>query len=332
MQRIEHKYKNVSPIFKDIETYFTLVSEKDVKRTKSLVTNTYDESFSMLDNIFYTFAHLNSGIKFENKKYKTIYVKDSDTIIVCFSGGKDSIATALYYKEQGWNVILYHMRHINPPLSDEYIHAKRLAQELDMQIYIDDIKLSGYHDYIEHPMKNMLIANGALNYGISNNITTKIAFGNYLYSSLADDNFDFCGGDCVEMWMAYENIIKRIIPDFEIYLCLENLNDTLEKVCYNKTILDMSVSCICRANLRDYWHNWAETKYNLKLPKHRCGRCYKCCVEYIYMVDHDLQEYNEDYYRYCLNNLEKNLKKEGCNEDVWNHYFFYDKGKSKYYG
>lgn len=329
MQTISHEYENVSPIFDEIERYYSIVSEKQYKKT--LVPQIFDGSFMLLDELFYTLADVYSGIEFIHRQYDIIDIEDNNNMIVCFSGGKDSIATALYYIEQGYNVYLYHMRHINPPLSDEYIHAQKIAEKLGLPIRIDSVKLSGFHDYVEHPMKNMIIANGALNYGIREGIGTNIAFGNYLSSSVEDDNFEFCGGDDTEMWCAYNDIIQRIIPDFMMNICLHDIGDSLEKVCYNKNVLDLSVSCICRANLRNHWHNWAEEKYHIKLPKNRCGRCYKCCLEYIWMTDHDLQEYNRDYYEYCLSNLKRNLEKEGNSDDVWNHYFFYDKSESKYF-
>ena len=117
---------------------------------------------------------------------------------------------------------------------------------------------------------------------------------------------------------------------------LDNLSTTLESVCADKDLMDMSVSCLGRASMRQYWHDWVLKKYGVNIPKHRCGRCYKCCIEYIYMTDHDLQEYSEEYYKYCLKNLKKNVQREDgikySDERVWAHYFFYDIERSKYYG
>lgn len=338
MQTVRHHYQNVHRIFDDIEQIYFIMSKKISLRSDTLITPpfTLDNSFKKLIGLF-----LDNGRDrfwmFYDKLYKPLDLpeRDEKNIIVCFSGGKDSIATVLYYMEQGYNVYLYHMKHINFALTDEYKRVEALSVYWNLPLYIDEIKLSGHHDYVEHPMKNMIIANGALNYGIREGIGTQIAFGNYKTSTLENDNFEYCGGDCVEMWEAYEHIIQRIIPNFHIMLCLDNLNDTLETVCKDDTLLNMSVSCIGRANLRKHKHDWVKKKYGIDLPTHRCDQCYKCCVEYIYMTDHDLQEYSEEYYKYCMKKLKKNVDAEDGSDysmkEVWEHYFFYAISESKYF-
>ncbi len=120
MQIVTHAYTNVSPIFDDIEKYYSLVSDK--AQTKPLFSNTFDKSFKLLDALFYDYADLKTYIRFTKKKYPKLSNNLNNNMIVCFSGGKDSIANALYYIEHDYNVYLYHMRHINPALSDEYIY------------------------------------------------------------------------------------------------------------------------------------------------------------------------------------------------------------------
>ena len=79
----------------------------------------------------------------------------------------------------------------------------------------------------------MLIANGALNYGIREKIGTQIAFGNFSNSTLEVDPFDVCAGDCKEMWSAYEQIIQTAIPDFKVILPEQNIADTMELMIEN---------------------------------------------------------------------------------------------------
>lgn len=330
MQYIYYMYNNIHPIFNDIEQAYTLTSDY---AQPSLLKGIYDKSFKPLFKLYKDYGNRQYNVQYANRQYPKIKAFGAGNIIVCFSSGKDSIATALHYRKVGYKVWLYHMHNINPPLFDEQVQAKKLAEYLDMPIFIEDVMLKGRHTYIEHPMKNMIIANGALNFGIREGITTNIAFGNYTTSSLQQDNFNFCGGDDIEMWQAYEKIIDKVIPKFKMHMCLQHLGETLETVCNNKELLELSISCLCRASMRKYWHNWVYEKYNVRLPEHRCGRCYKCCIEYIYMTDHNLQDYNEDYYRYCFNNLRKNVEREDgikyTDEQVWQHYMFYDIGESK---
>lgn len=334
MQQVIRQQKNLHPIFNDIDRLYAILSKKN--RDVGIVKEVFDNSCKSLLDLFAENG-IEPAVVLTDKQFIPFgKYKKNKNIIVCFSGGKDSIATVKYYMSHNYKVYLYHLKHINPPLYDECYAAKEIADYLHLPIYIDDIKLIGKHDYIEHPMKNMIIASGALQWGIRRGIGSNIAFGNYTTSSLDYDNFEFCGGDDMEMWDAYNEMIQPFLPGFHMNIVLDNLGQTLETVCHDKKLLDMSISCLGRASMRPYWHNWVKSKYGVELPKHRCGRCYKCCIEYIYMADHDLQEYSEAYYKYCFGNLKKNVEREDgilyTDEEVWNHYVFYDIGRSKYYG
>lgn len=336
MQTITREQSNIHPIFNQFDRLYAELSEHT--NEKKLIPSVYSDIFNPLIELFKDNGY-KGEISTENTHWNTLECvnllrKHKKAIIVCFSGGKDSIATVEHFLKMGYKVYLYHMRHINPPLHDEWIQAQKLAEHWNIPIFIDTVKLSGKHDYVEHPMKNYMIANGALQYGIRERITTNIAFGNYRTSSLEFDNFEFCGGDDIEMWNIYNDIISAVIPGFEMNIVLDNLAETLETVCHDKDLLDMSVSCLGRASLRQHWHDWVKTRFNISLPTYRCGRCYKCCIEYIYMTDHDLQEYSPEYYKYCFNNLKKNVEREDgrkySDEEVWSHYFFYDRSVSKW--
>lgn len=309
MQKIVNKhFQNDHPIFDEMERLYYVTSE-DVEFP--LVPYVWDESFESLVGLFNQYGGCNYNFTYTKKPYAPINLpKYSDKdVVLCFSGGKDSIATLQKLQAQGYNVYLYYLRGVNAVYDEQY-RVIDLAKEFDCEYFIDEVSLSGYHDWIEHPMKNMIIANYAIQYGIRHGIGTKIAFGNYLDSTLEVDNFAFCGGDDIEMWRAYEKIIQRIIPDFHIILCLNNLGETLDVVCKDSKLLNLSQSCIGRAGLRKYNQNRIEKKYGIILPRNRCGTCYKCAVEYVYMADHKLTEYQPDYYKHCIALLAKNLVNE----------------------
>ena len=328
MQKIIHEVDNIHEIFDDFDLLYTLLSQKEPDN--SLIMATMNSNFEYLVSLFEnTGWHGNISLNHYDYSYLSV-PRNEKNIILCFTGGKDSVATAQILKEQGYNVYLYYMRGINPTFTDEYKIALECADYLNLPIYIDSCTLCGHHDYVEHPMKNMIIANGALQYGISEGLTVQIAFGNYYTSSIEDDNFEFCGGDDIEMWEIYINIISSVIPGFEMKIVLENLDETLSVVCKDSKLLDHTLSCLCRTALRPYWHERMSNKHNVKLPKYRCGRCYKCCVEYIYMADHDMTEYSDSYYKYCFSNLRRNYEKEhgkktGTVDNVWNNYFLYER-------
>ena len=340
MQKIIRQTSNVHKVLDDIDRCYSLLSDRDW--CGGLIRPTLDKSFKpLLDTFkqygdFYTDVSFIDEINLTDVVYEPMAVcYNEKKMVLCFSGGKDSVAAAKLYKEQGYEVHLYHLKHINPSFSDEWECAKECARLLDMPIFIDDIRFSGHHIWMEHPMKNMVIANGALSYAIREGLGTNIAFGNYTTSVLESNAFDRCAGDCVDMWDRYTNIIQRIIPNFKIYNTLENMGQTCDIVCKDRALLDASLSCLCRHSLRQYRSDWVKKKFGLELPKHRCGSCYKCAIEYIYMADHDLIEFNDAYYRYCLNQLYKVSNAEYLGlyfiSELWNTYLTYPMSESKLY-
>lgn len=329
MQTVKRVNPNALPIMDDIDRLYAYLSDKP---NTALFYPTYDESFRSLIETFEAYTYNTWKVKYEKREYTKIEPISHNNLILTFSGGKDSITSALRYKEYGYNVYLYHMKHINPSFSDEWKCAKESADILGLPIFFDDIQFSGHHMYMEHPMKNMIIANGALSYGIREGIGTDIAFGNYLSSYLVDNVFERCAGDCVDMWETYETIIQQVIPEFQIQMNVNNMGDTLEELADRPDLLNASLSCLCRHSLRDYRRQWVKDKFGVELFQKRCGSCYKCCVEYIYMADHGKLLINKPYYKYCLGQLLKVLVAEEGEQDnvelFWNHFFAYEQEES----
>ena len=333
MQQIVRKVKNIHPIFDDIERLYTYTSEQKT----TLFPLNLDNSFDYLLSLFEDYGNFSCKANLIEKQYPKLSVelRDDKNILLAFSGGKDSTALALRYKEYGFNVTLYHLRGINQTYKDEWQVCEKVADKLDMPLIIETVSLKGSHCWIEHPMKNMIIANSMIQYCIKNNMYPNIAFGNFTNSSVEDEAFEVCGGDCFEMWKSYENIITQIIPDFEINISFESMKNTWEMILAHREIIDIVQSCIGPYRSREYLKKKNEEKYNIKLFDHHCGSCWKCALEYCTYADNDLQEYNAGYYSHCLEILKKTYKKEyGINptiDKIWEYYFSYTRDKSKFF-
>ena len=324
MQRIEHKYINVSTLLDEIEKLYFLTSNSDECIKGQFVLSLLQPIADVMTGNAYLYP-----IKYiYGFCDKVDTVQDDKTYIVCTSGGKDSVATAKVLKEAGFNVILYHMHGINQAYYDEYTTIPKIAEYLGVPYHIEDVKLIGKHQYVEHPMKNMLIANGAITYCVQNKLPVNIAFGNYSSSKLDDMEFDVCAGDSRDMWDIYESIIQTIIPDFHIYTPLESIKDTYDILGDDLFIYKNCISCISPYRFREYWKNRTEDKYGITLLDSRCGCCHKCCLEYMVLVDNGTLEYNKKYYDHCFDILKKTAKKETgiemTSQQVWNRYFWYN--------
>lgn len=339
MQRVIHQYKNASRIFNMLEGLYAYVSDSDYMFDDILWL---DESFEELCDILqeHLLIFRKPEIKAFNMPKITVETDDfCDTkkeITVCLSGGKDSAAVAYYYKKRGYKVHLYHATGVNKAYGDEKKAAQQIADYLGCDLFIDKIHLEGTHQFIEHPLKNYVIANGALHYALANGYAPVLAFGNFSKSLLDMNEFEVCGGDCIEMWYAYEKIIHTIIPEFRMEIPLETNADTFDILSHDWDLFSMCVSCMSPFRFREHWKHRTEENFNLRLFENRCGCCWKCCVEAMWLMDFDKSIYHEDYYRYCVGILAKTIFKETGQREydiqaIWDNYMFYPIEKSKAY-
>lgn len=335
MQRVLHTYRNQSRIFNILEGLYAYISDTDRAFDDVLWTDT---SFAPLCRILQEhLADFNPPVEkpLNLPKISPVHVRPRE-ITVCLSGGKDSAACAFYYIQQGYIVHLYHAAGVNKAYGDEKQAAEKIAKYLGCDLYIDKIHLEGKNVFIEHPLKNYVIANGAIHYCLYNGYTPRIAFGNFRGSSLEDNEFEVCAGDCIEMWDAYRPIVQSVLPEFEIEIPLQSNADTFWLLRQDWELFKLSVSCMSPYRFRAHWKHRTEEKYNVRVFENRCGCCWKCCVEWMWLADTGNVEFNEAYYIHCFEILERTIIKETGEpaesiQEVWDQYMFYPIEKSKAY-
>jgi hypothetical protein len=335
MQSVIHEYTNLSSVFTDMEFIYTDVSSSYTPGLR-LLPLVFDTSFIDLYEILRDNVSWCPQYVFEEKVIPHINVPESNNMIVCISGGKDSVAVTKHYIDMGYNVYLYHMHGINKVYTDEIEAVKNVAKYFDIPLYVDTVVLSGTQDFVEHPMKNFIIANGAIHYAIREHLGINIAFGNFNESYLEDNDFDVCAGDCMDMWYAYEKIVRRYLPQFTMNIPFKTSQDTVEILIDNPELLELCISCMSPYRFRDYWKKRTEKKYGVQLMPHRCGCCWKCASEYIIYSDLGILDFDMPYYIHCLEILYHNKVKESkikrwTIQDLWSEYFLYTIDKSRAY-
>lgn len=235
--------------------------------------------------------------------------EDNNKILLLFSGGKDSTATAIDLREKGYNVTLYFLQGVNLSYSDELERAKVVAKKLNMPMIIDYISVTGKGDFLENPTKNQLILAYALNYGISHNIYT-YCYGGFKEDTIEQSAFDRNFSDSIELFNWFESGIKRMIPQFNVITPFDNEVETLKLIGKYPELWNDFQSCLTPKRYREHLRKTNQEKYNVKLFDHRCGSCWKCCMEYIVFCDLGLVEYNEEFYKHCLDIFSNKLKEE----------------------
>ena len=327
MQTISYDYKLISPLMSYIHLLYSILSGGAEKR--GLLQDVFPLEFEPVVDLFDR-----HGYGYDCKYAEFIFPKipkqtNDKAVVVCVSGGKDSLATAMYYKERDYDVRLFHLKGINKCYPDEYKAIENAARYLGLSLCEWEVKLHGNHQYIEHPLKNWIFMNAALTYAIREVGTTNVAVGNFQTAYLSDQKFEVSAGDTIEFWHYYEDIIHMILPDFQVLLPLENVGETLRAFEGKPELLEISQSCIGTYRFKEYKGNLVRKKYNYPLLPHRCGSCWKCALEYIYYVEYDMFEMNEEYYKHCLKILYNTMKFENdyneyTVEDVWNNYMLTD--------
>ena len=221
------------------------------------------------------------------KKWEGSYTTRGDArhngrdLMVGFSGGKDSLATALWGLEKGYDVTLFHVKGVNPSYPNEVNHAVTLAGELPARLIIKQVKLTGRSDFMENPVKNQLILAAMIAWGYPQGIA------NYALGDFWDDTLDksniICNlSDARELWLGIESYLGDIYNPFSYKHIFNNYSETYLQILRTRPdLLEQVLGCMAPLRYRAGYRQHNESKYKLNLLPGRCGSCWKCCAEYL---------------------------------------------------
>lgn len=247
------------------------------------------------------------NVRYENVEKKLCANRLNNNVVVCFSGGKDSVAAAIKLRDEGRNVFLFHVAGINTSYPDEIMHVVQLAQYLNMPLHVMHIKQQGKTSFKESPVKNQLIASLALDYAVENNIGVSICFGDFKTDTTQNSQFFESWSDTQEMWSAWLALVRSYFSDIELIIPFDTYNETLDIISDSRELLEKVCGCIMPYRFRKMTRERNEKKYIIELLPNRCGSCWKCCTEYIFLVDKGIVPLNNKFYEHCLNFLVKKL-------------------------
>lgn len=296
---IENNIGYFTDIFKQI---FMDIDNKDDIKVNNLPCE-------LNDYLRLLYKYSNKSILFNNektnvKKYNITNVNNK--VLVGFSGGKDSIATAIKLIQKGYEPILFHVKGINKSYPYEYKFAKQTAEYMKLEYIEVHVKLSGKTRFKENPTKNQMILSMMVDYGINKNIY-KYSLGSSYLKDIKQTNILYDFSDAKEIYELMDKFYKHSIDKFEYLFIAGNSTDSYKTIYeYDKKIIDNMCSCMLPFRYKKNVIIANKKKYkNIKLNEGMCGSCYKCCYQYIHLVLLGEYKLDTDYFKHCIKVLRK---------------------------
>lgn len=215
---------------------------------------------------------------------KPSFVKDDNRVLLCCSGGLDSVYQALRLRELGYDVILMHLNGANFYENGQAHKVfESFAEKFSFDAY--EPKISPKHKgeykkaWQENSFKDFLIYSIAIDYMIKHNIRY-LSSGDDLRLEMKDQVTGVNTGDARQLTEAFINA-------FGIeFLPVDRNIDKAQRLAYLDRFgaRDYYLSCVGPGRLIRSQHERYEKKFGVKTDKWCCFSCRKCCFHLL--ADH----------------------------------------------
>jgi 7-cyano-7-deazaguanine synthase in queuosine biosynthesis len=214
----------------------------------------------------------------EPEPYRPAPRPDDETVIVGFTGGKDSVAAALALEAAGLRPLCFHVAGLNRSYPQEEALSREIAAARGWELVVRRVRQSGRSAFPDNPVKNQLILALAADYGAPRGIR------HYSQGAHQKDNVgtlarDFNGSDFVEMYDTALPFFQAAVPGFTLHVPLQTdaaAYQTLVRL--GPELIPLLSSCILPLRYRPATRRANERKFGQLLPR-RCGSCHKCVKE-----------------------------------------------------
>lgn len=265
------------------------------------------EGFKENINLIYNKHNLNIPLLKEfSKSISFKNFKNNNKIIIGASSGLDSTYAALKAKDDGYDVYLVHFKNLNKNYPKETEHIIDFAKNNNFNLYIINVKNFDKDYFPDNPFKNEMILCALTEIGNNLNINNIMIGGTGTYH-LNESVIGMNVTDTIENYETFLSGLKKYYPNVNLIYLNKDLTkyDIIKYLINNHfNVLNDICSCISPNRFVKMLHDNNEKKYSIKLLKDRCGSCYKCCMEYIYLYECGYYN-NKEFLNHCYNILAK---------------------------
>lgn len=213
-----------------------------------------------------------------------IFNKESKQVLLCCSGGLDSVYQALKLRELGYDVILMHLNGANFYENGQaYKVFKEFATKFKYKTYEPKISPKHKGDYkkfwSENSFKDFLIYSIAIDYMIEHNIRY-LSAGDDLRLDMKDQVTGVNTGDARQLTEAF-------MKSFDVeFIPVDKTVDKAQRLAYLEKYdaRDYYLSCVGPGRLIKSQHERYEKRFNIKTDKWCCFSCRKCAFHLL--ADH----------------------------------------------
>jgi hypothetical protein len=234
---------------------------------------------------------------------------DNGTLWVAFTGGKDCLAAALVARDQGHNVILYHVQGINRTWPNERDYAEAAAKAMGFPLLVDRISIVGrkYGGMISLPTRNQVIESLMISRMVERG-GSHWALGLHSIDTPDQCQPTMTWSDSTTTNTQWSAHLDTLVLGLHFHCFLRGDLHSLA-ILAEKGYLAYAHGCVSQPRLQNLFRTSAIRRFGNCILPGRCGTCTKCWAEYLMLVHLGVLP-KTGYYDHCLASM-SNVEKQG---------------------